>query len=153
MVNKGTSDRDFTVSNHSNNTAVNESTINVRTLERCFNKRIDSEMSNIVDTVEDRIQNSILTAIDKIVVPKIELAIRSVNAFSGRDVTSVTANSERGKHVEINAFFENASENNNICNGNDETRNNIPNEASELSVPETPFDRQTHTHHSGVNGF
>ena len=29
-------------------------------------------MSNIVDTVEDRIQNAILTAIDSIVAPKID---------------------------------------------------------------------------------
>ena len=29
-------------------------------------------MSNIVDTVEDRIQNALLTAIDNIVAPKIE---------------------------------------------------------------------------------
>ena len=33
-------------------------------------------MSNIVDTSEDWIQNEILTAIDNIVAPKLELAIR-----------------------------------------------------------------------------
>ena len=107
VVNEGTNDRDFTVSNSSNITAVNESAMNVKTLERCFNKRIDREMSNIVDTVEDRIQNAILTAIENIVEPKIELAVRSINASSGRDVTSVTANSERGERVGINASFEN----------------------------------------------
>ena len=48
-------------------------------------------MNNIVDTVEDRIQNSVLTAIDYIVAPKVELAIRSINASSGRDATSVAA--------------------------------------------------------------
>ena len=107
-------------------------------------------MSNTLDTVEDRIQNAILTAIDNIVAPKIELAIRSVNASSGRDVTSVVANSERGEHVGINASFENASGNNNtpgVSNVNDETRHNIPDEVSELSVSETHFDRQAHTHH------
>ena len=41
-------------------------------------------MTNINDTVEDRIQNAILTAIDDIVAPKNELAIRSINASSGR---------------------------------------------------------------------
>ena len=151
VVNKSTNDQDFTVSTTSNNTAVIESTVNVKTLERCFNERIDREMNNIVDTVEDRIQNAILTAIDNIVAPKIELAIRSKNASSGRDVTSVTANSERGERVGINASFENASENNNILrvsNVNDETRQNIPDAVSELSVPETRFDRQTHTHHN-----
>ena len=70
-----------------------------------------------------------------------------LNVVVSKDVTSRTANSERGEQVGINAFFENASENNNIFNGNDETRNNILSKASELSVPETYFDRQTHTHH------
>ena len=151
VVNGGTNDRDFNVSNSSNNTAINESAMNVKTLERCFNERIDREMSNIVDTVEDRIKNSILTAIENIVAPKIELAIRSINASSGRDVTSVTANSERGERVGINASLENASENNNtlrVPNVSDETRLNIPDEISELSVPETRFDWQPQTHHS-----
>ena len=89
VVNEGTNDRDFTVSNSSNNTAVNESVVNVKTLERCFNERIDREMNNIVDTVEDRIQNAILTAIENIVALKIELAIRSINASSGLQTQNV----------------------------------------------------------------
>ena len=157
VVNMGMNDRDFTVSNSSNNTAVNENAMNVKTLERRFNERIDREMSNIVDTVEDRIQNAILTAIENIVTPKIELAIRSTNASSGRDVTSVIANSERGERVGINASFENASENNNtlhVPSVSDETRLNIPDEVGELSVPETRFDRQPHTPHmvTGIKG-
>ena len=70
---------------------------------------------------------------------------------SGRDVTSVIANSDCGEHVAISASFENASGNNNILhvsNVNDETRRNIPDEVSELSVPKTHFYRQTRTHHS-----
>ena len=150
VFNEGTNDRDFTVSSSSNNTAVNESAMNVKTLERCFNERIDREMSNIVDTVEDRIRNAILTAIENIVAPKIELAIRSINASSGQDVTSASATSERREYIGSNVPFENASENNNtlgVTNVNDETRQNIPDEVSELSVPGTHFDRQPHTHH------
>ena len=150
VVNEGTNDRDFTVSTSNNDSVVNESTINVKTLERCFNERIDREMSNITDTVEDRIQNAILTAIENIVTPKIELAIRSINASSGRDATSLSANSERRECVGINASFENASKNNDtldVSNVNDETRHNNPDEVSELSVPETHFDRQAHTLH------
>ena len=79
-VNERASDRDFTVGVSSNNSASNENAMSVKTLERRFNERIDREKSNIVDTVEDRIQNAILTAIDNIVAPKIELAMRSVNA-------------------------------------------------------------------------
>ena len=150
VVSEGINDQDFTVGTSNVSSTINENVLNVKTLERCFNERIDREMSNIVDTVEDRIQNAILTAIDNIVAPKNELAIRSINASSGRDVTSVSANSERREHVGIDPPFENASENNNtlgVINMKDETRHNIPDEISELSVPRTHFDRQPHTHH------
>ena len=76
VVNEGTNDRDFTVGTSSNNPVVNGNALSLKTLERCCNERIDREMSNISDTVEGRIQNEILTAIDNIVAPKIELAIR-----------------------------------------------------------------------------
>ena len=66
MVNEGTNVRDSTVGASSNISVVNGNAINVKTLERCFNESIDREMNNIVDTVEDRIQNAILTAIDNI---------------------------------------------------------------------------------------
>ena len=138
VVNEGTNDRDFTVGTSSKNSVVNGNAMDVKTLERCFDERIDREMSNIVDTIEDRIQNAILTAIDNIVAPKIELAIRSKNASSGRDATSVSANSERKEHLGMNTSFENVSGNNNtlgVSNVNDETRRNIPVEVSELSVP------------------
>ena len=151
VVNKGTNDRDFTVGTSNDSSIGNGNAMSVKTLERCFIERIDRERSNIVDTVEDRIQNAILTAIDNIVTPKMELAIRSINASSGRDATSVSANSERREHVGINASFENASGNNDTLgepNVNDETRQNIPEEVSELSVSETRFDLQPHTHHT-----
>ena len=82
VVNEGTNDQDFTVGTSNVSSIVNENAMNVKTLERCFNERIDREMSNIVDTFEDMIQNAILTAIDSIVAPKIESAIRSINASS-----------------------------------------------------------------------
>ena len=154
VVNEGTNDQDFTVGTSNVSSIVNGSVAKVKELERCFNERIDREMANIVDTVEDRIQNANLAAIDNIVAPKSELAIRSISASSGRDVTSVTANSERGERVGIDASFENASQNNDILRlskVNDETRQHIPDEVSELSVPETRFDRQPHAHHRYVN--
>ena len=150
LVNEGTNDRDFTVGTPNNDSVVNGNAISVKTLERCFNEKIDREMNNIVDTVEDRIQNAILTAVENMVAPKIELAIGSINASSGRDATSVSANSERGERVGINASFENASKNNDTLdesNLNDETRQNNLDEVSELSASETHFDWQPETHH------
>ena len=107
-------------------------------------------MGKIVDTVDDEIQNAILTAIDKIINPKNELAVRSINESFGRDAASVTTNSERGELMGITSSFENLSERNDTfheSNANDETRGNIPDEATELSVPRTHFDRQLYTHH------
>ena len=62
----------------------------------------------------------------------------------------MSANSERREHVGISTSFENASGNNDtlgVSNVNDETRQNILDEVSELSVSETRFDRQPQTHH------
>ena len=106
VVNEGTNHRDFTVGISRNKKATNESMVNVETLEKCFTERINREVGNIVDTEEDRIQNALLTAIDNIIAPKIELVIRSISASSGRDETSVTANSERGEHLGLNASLE-----------------------------------------------
>ena len=150
VVNEGINDQDFTVCTPNVSSIIKENVLNVKTLERCFNERIDREMENFVETVEDRIQSVILTAIDNIVGPKIELAIRSINASSGRDVASMSASSERREHTEINTSFENSFENNNtigVTNINDEPRRNSQDGVSELSVPGTQFDRQSHFHH------
>ena len=96
VVSEGTGDRDFTVGTSDDNLMTNENIAILKPLERCFIERIAREMSNIVDTVEDRIQNANLTASDSIFSPTIELAIRSKKASSGRDVTRVTVNSECG---------------------------------------------------------
>ena len=53
-------------------------------------------MGNFVDKVEDRIQTANLAAIDSNITSKIELAVQSTNASSGRDATSAMANLERG---------------------------------------------------------
>ena len=108
-------------------------------------------MGKIVDTVEHGIQKAILNAIDSINTPKIELAIRSITLSAERDATSVMAGSERGEHIGITAPFENVSERNNrlhVLNTTDETRIKIPDEVSELSVADTHFDWQPHTHHN-----
>ena len=59
-------------------------------------ERIDWESGNIFNSVKDRLQNAILTAMDSYITPKIELAIRPKHASPGRDATSVMATTERG---------------------------------------------------------
>ena len=77
-VNEGTGDQDLTGGTSDNQLQTNEIKVNVKTLERCFNDRIDREMRDFVDTVEDRIQNASLTAGDSIAARKLELAITSI---------------------------------------------------------------------------
>ena len=135
--------QDFTVKYNGSNLTTNKNLVNVETLERCFNERIDKEMGDIVDTVEDRIQNAILTAIASSITPSIELTVRVVNGSSGRDANNVTANSKRRGRILSTASFESVSEKNNtlhVSNTNDETRKNIPDEISELLVPGILFD-------------
>ena len=43
-VNEGTGHQDFTAGTSDNNLMTNEDTVNVTTLERCFNERIDREI-------------------------------------------------------------------------------------------------------------
>ena len=63
LINKGTKERDFTVGTSNDNLVINENAVHVKTSERCFNEKIDREMDNFVDTVENTIQNENLTAL------------------------------------------------------------------------------------------
>ena len=109
IFNDSTVDREITVNNNGTIPTTNEITMNVQTLERCLNERIDRQMGNIGDTVEDSIQNAILIAIESINTPRIELAVKAIETNSGHDATSVTANSQHGKRMGINDSFENVS--------------------------------------------
>ena len=43
-------------------------------------------MDNVLTSVETRIQDAVLTAIEILVIPRVELAMKSVNAPSRRNV-------------------------------------------------------------------
>ena len=43
-------------------------------------------MDNVMTSVETRIQDAVLTAIEKLVIPRVELAMMSANAPSGWNV-------------------------------------------------------------------
>ena len=66
-VKEGTVNQELAADSHENSLAIIENAVNMKTRERCFSEMIDREVSNLVDTVEDRIQNAILTAFDSIV--------------------------------------------------------------------------------------
>ena len=43
-------------------------------------------MDSVKTKVETRLQDAVLTAIENLVIPRVELAMKSANAFSGRSV-------------------------------------------------------------------
>ena len=67
-------------------------------------------MGNIVETVEDKIQKAILTAIDSNITSETELVFGSTNESSGQDATIVMVSSESGNHNGITAAFEKIAE-------------------------------------------
>ena len=61
-------------------------------------------MGKFVDRDEDGIGNATLTATDSIITFKIDSTIRSVNASSGQEATSLMATSEHGEYIKIIAL-------------------------------------------------
>ena len=92
---------------------------------------------------KNRIQEAFLTAIVNNIASMVELAFRSIKASSRWNAASVTAISESGELTGITASLKNVSQWNKKSlelNENGETRWNIPDEVSELSVARTQFD-------------
>ena len=103
-------------------------------------------------SVETRVQNSTLTAIENLVIPRVELAMKSANAHPEQSVDGnvlepdqrdflgnieglrMTAPSRINSHTGLNKI--------------DETRSNITVEEGDLLVNEKNIDRQTYAHHS-----
>ena len=113
VVTEGTADQEFTVNNSGSNLATNKNLVTVRTSEKCFMKELIGKWVTLLTLCcyfEDRIQNATPTAMDSFNTLIFKLAIRPTNEPSGRDATSIMANSERGEHVGITASFENVPE-------------------------------------------
>ena len=62
--------------------AFNGTQIDMQILERNFTDSVRSEVDNVVATVKNRVRSPILAAIDNLVIPTVELAIRSATASS-----------------------------------------------------------------------
>ena len=81
MICRGTSS-----DNVGNPTQVNYRQRDVRTLEENIVSKVRSEVDNVMTSVETRVQEAILTAIEDLVIPMVELAMKSAKVPSGRSV-------------------------------------------------------------------
>ena len=90
-------------------------------------------------------------AIDNGIIARKKLASMSIEASSGPvDSISVKVNSEPGQRIGITPSLEIVYERKNtlhVLKINVETRINIPEKVSQLSVPGTHFDKEPRTHH------
>ena len=55
---------------------------NIQTLEKNLTGRITREVSNVVDTVEDRIEIAVLAAVSKIIRSRLVLEVKSLKSSS-----------------------------------------------------------------------
>ena len=60
-----------------------------------FDDKIRKAVDNAVMTVENRMQDAILTAMHKMVIPGVEMALRLITGSSGREPNSIVQNPDR----------------------------------------------------------
>ena len=53
-------------------------------------------VDNVVLTVKNGLHDAILTAMDKVVIPRVEMVVRSITGSSGHGPNSVVQNPDRG---------------------------------------------------------
>ena len=146
MANRGIS-----LDNTNNTTEINYPQVDMHTLEEHIVSKVRSEVDSVITTVETRIQDAVLTAIESLVIPSVELAMKSASAFSGQSLDGnvlkldqrdfsgnvqglqMTASSRLNSHTDLNKI--------------DETRGNYTvGEVICLSMTETLIGTHTHTH-------
>ena len=107
--------------------------------------------------VESRVQDAVLTGIENLAIPRMELAMRSVNAPWGRSVDGnvlepdpkdflgnieglqMTTSSRINSHTDLSRI--------------DEIRGNITVEEGDLLVNEMNIDRQKYTHQNNRDSY
>ena len=111
-------------------------------------------MDNVLTTVETRVQDVRLTAIDNLLIPRLEVAMKSVNASSRQDIHSVAPDQDQkdfSGDVEDRQLTALTRMNSSTdLYKIDETPGSVNVEGGSLSVHERNFDQQTNINHSNV---
>ena len=126
--------------NASNPAQFNYPQVDVHTLEEIIVSKVRSEVDNVMTSVETRVQDAVLTAVEILVIPRVELPLESANTHSERSVDGnvleldqrdflgnieslrMTASCRINSHTDLNRI--------------DETRGNITVEEGDLLVNE-----------------
>ena len=84
-----TAKRDTSLYNTKGPNQPNGSQVHMHTIEKNIFCKVRSEMDSVMTTVEIRVQDAVMRAIENLVIPRVELAMMSVVASSGHGVGSV----------------------------------------------------------------
>ena len=143
--------------NTNDTTQVSYPQVDMHTLKKNFVSKARSEVDSVKITFESRIQDTVLTAIESLVTPRVELAMKSTKESSGRCVDgNVLEPDHRDFSGKIEGLKKAASSRINShtdSNKIDETRGYITVEEGYLLVNDKNIDRQTHTHHNNPAKF
>ena len=88
-------DRHTSLNDTNDPTQVNSPQVDMRTLEKNIVTKIRSNVDSVMTTVETRAQNAELTVIENLILPRVELAMKSVNASSGHRVGGAVLDPDR----------------------------------------------------------
>ena len=64
-------------------------------IEKNIADKIRKEVDGALMSVENRVHDAMLTAMDNVVIPRIEMAVRSITESSGRGPNSTVRNSDQ----------------------------------------------------------
>ena len=83
-----------TLNNINNSIQINGSQVDLHTIEQNIVIKVCSEVNNVMTMVETKIQNAVLTAIENLVIPRVKIAMKSINASSELEVDSVVLDTD-----------------------------------------------------------
>ena len=85
-VEENSTRRGNSLNNTNDTTQANYPQVDMHTLEKNIVTKVRSEVDSVMTTVETRVQDAVLTAIENLVRARVELAMNSANVSSGRSV-------------------------------------------------------------------
>ena len=123
-----------------------------------FADKIRKEVENAVMAVENRVHDAISTGMDNVIIPRVEMAVRSVTESSGIGINGMfqnpnqkdfSANTENTPLMSASSRVDlNIDE-----DRNDETRNVGNFEDGDFPASRPNYDRKAHAHHSVHKSF
>ena len=125
-------------------------------LEKNFDNKIIRAFSSAVMTVEKRMHDAILTAIDNVVIPRVQMAVKSITGSRGHGTNNEVQNPDRGdfsgniRNTPL-TWASSRLDLDNELKRNDETRSNEDFEDGDFSAFIPNFDRRAHAHHINLH--